>query len=240
MNIHAIQEALLKKGYDVGSAGADGILGRDSIAAINKFKIDNHLPNKFPGSIGPQTLRALGFSDADMTVPGAAPLEIVGVAPWLDLLISKKGLREREDNAELRKFLASDGHTLGDPAKNPWCGDLMETCLALTLPNEKLPGNPYLAANWATWGQFIKPTRGAIMSFWRGSPTSGLGHVAAYDSESEHAYNVWGGNQHDTISKTSIAKDRLRKNGSRWPNTWPVPVSGAIVGASGKLSTNEA
>lgn len=233
----ALQKALIAKGYSVGSGGADGIFGRDTIAAVNKFKIDQKLPNKYPGSVGPATLAALGMTQ--QKVMGEVVTN-VNFAPWLDLCIRKKGLQERVNHEELMKFLKSDGHTLGDPAKLPWCGDLVETCLALTLPHERLPSNPYMAANWAAWGQHVPPTRGCVMSFWRGSPESGLGHVAFYWSESDSAYNIWGGNQSDSISLTSIAKNRLRKNGSRWPLTAPLPGTKAVAGESGKLSTNEA
>lgn len=234
-----LQKALIIRGYDLGPDGADGVFGRNTIAAVDKFKNDNGVPNQFPGSVGPKTLAALGLIKDGTTVQSGKPNVVF--APWFDLCLTKKGLHESRDRAELVKFLKSDGHTLGDPTKLPWCGDLVETCIALTCPDEKLPKNPYLAANWASFGQYVAPTRGAIMSFWRGSPDSGLGHVAFYHSESATAYNVLGGNQSNSISLTSIAKNRLRKNGSRWPLTVPLPGTGAVAGeSSAKLSVNEA
>lgn len=231
-----LQKALIARGYNVGTSGADGVFGRDTIAAVTRFQKDQHLDIQFPGTVGQKTITALGLTEH------VAPAMQVATnfAPWLDLCIRKKGLHERINHEELMKFLSSDGHTLGDPSKLPWCGDLVETCIALTCPHERLPANPYFAANWATWGQHVKPTRGAIMSFWRGSPDAGTGHVAFYWSESDDAYNIWGGNQSDRISLTSIAKNRLRKNGSRWPLTVPLPGTGTVAGESGKLSTNEA
>lgn len=230
IDTRTLQQALAHHNYSLGPGGVDGIFGRDTIAALKEFQTDAKLDIKYPGTVGPKTIKALGLDETAET----------GYAPWLELCIRKKGLHEGRDYEELSKFLKSDGKTLGDPRKLPWCGDLMETCISLTCPNERLPGNPYLAANWATFGQYIKPTRGAIMSFWRGSPDSGLGHVAFYWSESATAFNIWGGNQHDSISLTSIAKSRLRKNGSRWPLTFLLPGTGTVIGASGKLSTNEA
>lgn len=236
MDTLAVQRALIAQGYDLGAGKDDGIYGRDTIAAIKKFQKDKKLDVEYPGTVGPKTLKALG-----LRVKTAEEVADGSLAPWLDACISKKGLHEQTNYEELRKFLKSDGKTLGDPRANPWCGDLVETCLALTLPNEVLPGNPYLAKNWANWGQLVVPTRGAIMSFWRQSPTSDLGHVAFYDSETADAYIVWGGNQDNKISKTTIAKNRLRRNGSRWPVTFPLPTTGAIAGAAtGPLSTNEA
>jgi hypothetical protein len=240
MDTLEVQKKLVSLGYDVGPDGADGIFGRNTIAAVKKFQKDRGLDVVYPGTIGPRTIKALGL-DGHVTGVGIATTTVIpSFVPWLDLCIRKKGLHERSDYKELRDFLRSDGKTLGDPRELPWCGDLVETCIALTCPEEKLPGNPYLAANWATWGIYVRPTRGAIMSFWRQSPESGLGHVAFYDSESATHYNVWGGNQNNTISKTSIAKERLRRNGSRWPSTVPLPGTGAIAGSTGTVTTNEA
>lgn len=234
MNIVTLQKALVNAGFDVGLSGIDGVFGRDTIAAVKAFQKAYGLLNiKYPGTVGPKTIAALGLETLSREAHET-------FAPWLDLCIQKKSLHEGKDHLELAKFLKSDGKTLGDPRKFPWCGDLVETCIALTCPDERLPLNPYLAANWTHFGQSIKPTRGAILSFWRGSPTSGLGHVAFYNSESITAYNVWGGNQNNSISLTSIAKNRLRKNGSRWPLTFPLPNTGTVSGASGSLSTNEA
>lgn len=234
-----LQKKLIDLGYDLGKGGADGIFGRDTIAAVKKFQKDKGLDVVYPGTVGPRTIKALGLDINN----GTSPMPVViksSFAPWLDLCIQKKGLHESTDYKELSQFLKSDGKTLGDPRELPWCGDLVETCVALTCPEERLPHNPYLAANWAKFGIHVEPTRGAIMAFWRNSPSSGQGHVAFYDSESSSHYNIWGGNQNNSISKTSIAKNRLLKNGSRWPSTFPLPGTGAVAGTTGIVTTNEA
>ena len=110
------------------------------------------------------------------------------------------------------------------------------------MPDESLPENPYLAANWVKFGEPVKPQYGAVLSFWRGSPSSWKGHVAFYIGEDDQNYYVLGGNQSNKVSKTFIAKNRLRKNGSRWPTSAMKPdYKKTIVSSAGHvLSTNEA
>lgn len=204
-----IQRRLDALGFNPGPI--DGERGRLTIAAVKRYQAAMHLT--VDGLVGPQTLRSL-FGTADAT-PSAGP----DATPWLDYAYRAKGLREKLDNARLKEFLKSDGKTVGDPAKVPWCGDFVQTCLAVALPDEPLPANPYAAINWATWGKETTPKRGAILSFWRGSPNGWEGHVAFYLGEDASFYHVLGGNQSDMVSETKIAKSRLRAHGCRWPAT---------------------
>ena len=55
--ITKIQKALLAKGYDIGPAGVDNILGKDTRAALLKYQKDNNLPQ---GNLNKETLRHLG------------------------------------------------------------------------------------------------------------------------------------------------------------------------------------
>lgn len=56
--IRQIQKALEDRGYDVGPAGIDNILGKDTKAALTKFQKDNGLP---VGNLDFETLKALGI-----------------------------------------------------------------------------------------------------------------------------------------------------------------------------------
>ncbi len=44
-------------------------------------------------------------------------------------------------------WLKRDDRNLGDPGKNPWCSDFVETCISMGLPDGLLFGalgtNPY-------------------------------------------------------------------------------------------------
>lgn len=229
MTVAEIQRALIARGYDLGRGGADGIWGRDSIAGAKKFQADHGL--KVDGVVGPKTLKELGLADADAGDPKASTPPV-----WYAEARRKVGLHEGLNNAELKKFLASDGHALGDPAKLPWCGDFVETCIALTLPGERMVPNPYYALNWSKWGQALKvPTIGAILVFKR----PGGGHIGFYAGERKDAYRVLGGNQSNRVSETWL--DKKRCVAIRWPETAPLPTSGRVASsAGGELSKNEA
>ena len=114
----------------------------------------------------------------------------------------------------------------------------METCLALTLPTEKLPANPYYARNWSTFGvNLISASLGCVLVFSR----TGGGHVGFYEGEDASYYHVRGGNQSNAITVARIAKNRCIAR--RWPRTVPLPTSGPIrmTSVAGvAVSTNEA
>ncbi|HLP67938.1 MAG TPA: peptidoglycan-binding protein [Rhizobium sp.] len=227
-----IQRRLAELGFDPGPI--DGVRGRKTIAAVKGYQSATHLDPD--GIVGPATLRAL-FGGA-----AVSPSDSPDVAPWLDVAWRMKGLHERRDNAALREFLKSDGGTIGDPAKIPWCGDFVQTCIAIAMPDEPLPANPYAAINWLKFGREDQPQRGAILVFWRGSPDGWEGHVGFYVSEDQTHFHVIGGNQQDSVTVSRIAKARLRKGGCRLPITGLVVEGGAVqADGSGLTETrNEA
>lgn len=141
--------------------------------------------------------------------------------PWMDEIDKVFGYHETRDNKVLTKWLRSDGHALGDPAKLPWCGDAVETAVRLSLPDEafpaKLKANPYWARNWAQFGQPAPLVYGAVVSFVRGKG----GHVGFLVGVSADGklLRVRGGNQSNMINDTWIAADRLLA--SRWPSSFP-------------------
>lgn len=226
-----LQQELKNRGFDPGPI--DGIIGRKTIAAIEAFQRAEGLQIQHYGSIGPKTIAALFGTESE-----ASPLV---TKPWFDMALTKKGLHEKRDIDELKKFLKADGKTLGDPSKLPWCGDLVQTCIALTLKDEQVPVNPYLARNWMKFGQQIEPTLGAVLVFWRGSRNGSQGHVGFYAGESSDGKKLYvlGGNQSDSISIVPIAADRLL--GARWPMTISIPAKRERpVMIGGKLSIDEA
>lgn len=120
----------------------------------------------------------------------------------------------------------------------PWCGLFVAHCINTALPYEPLIDNVLGARNWIKFGVPTTAQVGAMAVFWRGSKTSGKGHVGFYVGEDEQAVHVLGGNQGNKVSIKRVHKTRLL--GYRWPSTIPMgegsPVS---LSPAGELSRDE-
>ena len=177
-----------------------------------------HLPGTIDGQWGVRTARAL----KSLLVANGRPASLVppGPLPWITEAKSALRRNEARDRSWLMDWLKRDGRSLGDPGKNPWCGDFVETCIRMALPDEPLLGalgaNPYWARNWLLFGQAVQPITGAVLVFERGSG----GHVGFAVGQDDTAFYVLGGNQSDAVTVARIAKSRLL--GARWPATVPV------------------
>ena len=177
-----------------------------------------HLPGTIDGQWGVRTARAL----KSLLVADGRPASLVppGPLPWITEAKSALRRNEARDRSWLMDWLKRDGRSLGDPGKNPWCGDFVETCIRMALPDEPLLGalgaNPYWARNWLLFGQAVQPITGAVLVFERGSG----GHVGFAVGQDDTAFYVLGGNQSDAVTVARIAKSRLL--GARWPATVPV------------------
>ncbi len=196
-----------------------------------------HRPGAVDGIWGMRTARALRHLIA--ANGRAASLAPQGPLPWITEARSALGRHEVRDRSWLIDWLKRDGRSLGDPSKNPWCGDFVETCVRVTLPKEPLlaalGSNPYWARNWLLFGQEVTPIPGAVLVFKRGTG----GHVGfAIGQDSTH-FHVLGGNQSDAVTIARIAKSRLL--GARWPATWPPRIQRLATMTSGDVltTTNE-
>lgn len=218
-----IQTALKAQGFD--PKGLDGIWGANSRDAAMAFQKKHGL--EVDGQVGPKTLAVL-FPDEK---------QLLSVPPWFTLAQHKLGLQEKLNNKELKQFLASDGHALGDPSVLPWCGDFVETCISLTCPHETMVVNPYWAQNWVKFGKKLnKGAIGAILVFGR----TGGGHVGFYAGEDATHYTVLGGNQSNAVTYARLDKGRLMANGIRWPASYDSPTSGQVAATGATISKNEA
>ena len=231
MDIRRIQTALKNKGFDPGAI--DGLMGDNTEKAIIAFKVSQGLRAR--PYLGPITLERLLGAPASVSTGSGLPV------PWINEMMKHFG--QHEEDPALAAWLKSDGGTVGNPDDIPWCGDAVHTSLRNSLPNEKFTGrvkaNPYLARNWVDFGVELDELHyGAILSMWRGSPTSMYGHVAfavGYDPK-RRRIRILGGNQTDAVTKTWVHEKRLRKHGIRAPATYsklpPIPImnsSGAII-----------
>lgn len=206
--IAAVQERLAAHGFPAGPV--DGLLGPRTSAAIIAFKRARGLVTRpWVGPVTWDLLMADSFSGSAVTQP-----------PWVREGLRIRGWHERHQNAELREWLRRDGQTLGDPARLPWCGDFVETCIRLALPGEPLPlelrRNPYWALNWRSFGIPCEPCLGSIVSITR----NGGGHVGFAVGQDASRIFVLGGNQSDAVSIVPIEKARFVPESWRWPATF--------------------
>lgn len=229
-----VQQRLIDFGYNLGSWGADGFKGPATDAAIVRFKVSVGLAAR--PYVGPITLQALFNKTAK---------KYSSDVPWMNEAAKYMGMHERRNFKALYAFLRSDGATLGDPRKLPWCGDFVDTCLRLLLPNEKRPGslgvNPYLARNWLKLGYDCGPKYGAVVVFWRGRRNGYSGHVGfavGYDPD-RNRIRVRGGNQSNSVNDAWLDADRLL--GYRCPSTFKgkLPDLPRLNSAGHAVSRNE-
>lgn len=222
-----LQRALLARGYNIGKAGADGILGGDTKTAIAKLQREKGLDVKWPGTIGPKTLAALGLSGDSVTDTKGASVPV-----WIVEARRMLGLHEVRNAKTLDKLLRMDTSEI------PWCGAFVGYVVGTALPHEPLPANPLWARNWLKLGVPVSapaPALGDIAVFSRGSG----GHVGFVVGHDATALHILGGNQTNAVTIARVAKKRLL--GLRWAKTGgargPVLPKTTI---GGTLSTNEA
>lgn len=224
--VKAVQQALIKLGYVVGNAGADGIMGRGTAAGVAKFQADKKLPIKYPGTIGPLTLAALGIGSTltDALQP-----------PWVSEARRYLGMNERTNAKTLDKALGLDASEIA------WCGAFVGLVIATALPHEPMPANPLGSRNWLKFGrELLQPQVGAVAVFWRGTKDGWQGHVGIVVGQDATHLHILGGNQSDSVSIARIDKGRLL--GYRWPSTYQDPPTSALTFTTIKatVTTNEA
>lgn len=230
MTVAEIQRALIARTYDLGPAGADGIWGARSRAAMAAFQAKQGLP-----ATGQPDARSLVALFPGAVAPAAVP-------PWHGEARRLMGTREvagRQHSSVIMGWARRLKLAYGDD-ETPWCGLFVAHCISATLPTEPLPANPLGARNWLTFGRSLTtPALGAVLVFWRGSKAGWSGHVGFYAGERSDAFRVLGGNQSNAVTETWLARDRLL--GIRWPGSVDLPRGGRVAStAGGGLSRNEA
>jgi uncharacterized protein (TIGR02594 family) len=211
MNIREIQERLKELGHDPGPV--DGAMGPRTRAAIANFQRANR---KHPSGVAdPRTISLLR---------GNGPISPVAeMPPWMQEMHRRKGLHERRNNRTLSEWLKR-GLYLGNPKRVPWCGDAVETCFAVTMPNEPLPANPFWAQAWATFGDEVEARVGAV-GVVRWSATTG--HVGFVSRVTPSSIWLLGGNQSDEINNAEFPRSRFI--GFRWPKSFPITRYAALT-----------
>jgi hypothetical protein len=91
-----------------------------------------------------------------------------------------------------------------------------------------------LARSFEHDGHFVKlagPALGAIVTFWRGIKSRGLGHVGFYNGEQGGYISVLGGNESDMVRVENLRAcgATFGLSGYYWPKSVPLPVIGKLV-----------
>jgi uncharacterized protein (TIGR02594 family) len=122
--------------------------------------------------------------------------------------------------------------------ETPWCAAFVGSNLEL---EDIVSSRAASARSYERWGQKLyNPAVGAIVVFWRGSPSGWSGHVG-FITGVDRSGNllVLGGNQGDMVSIKAFSTSRVLSY--RWPAGEPLP--GQITKRDtivGKISINEA
>ena len=144
--------------------------------------------------------------------------------PWLAKAESYLGFHERPNNRGIEEFigLANCG-SVGDP----WCAIFVNACLeAVGVRGSRSA----MARSFERDANFVKlatPALGAITTMWRGSRSSGSGHVFFYLGENNKGVLALGGNQSDQVCRQYEPRERI--TGYWWPKTVPLPRTGKII-----------
>lgn len=244
MTLQDFQRGLIRLGYDLGRAGADGIPGRLTQQATVAFKRAHGLTAT--PTIGPKTVAAMQAELAKRTgaaIPrdppkGLDPLWIIEGRRYL-------GIREVSGPGSHPTILGW-ARRLGDRVlgmkyqddDTPWCGLFVAAVIASTLPGEPLPSIVVRASSWDKFGRKLSaPALGAIARFQR----PGGGHVGIVTGKSADGklLRILGGNQSNRVSEIWIEVARLVS--LRWPSSVvATPTPAPIMNAAGAVvSRNE-
>jgi uncharacterized protein (TIGR02594 family) len=229
--IAEIQTRLKAHGFDPGAA--DGMIGPKTRAAIIAFKVSKALsPRDY---IGPITLAELRKAPQ----AAVAPPKVAGEPIWLRRARQEIGVSEiagRQHSKrilsywQLAKLYFTDDET-------PWCAGYCNAMLQDCGIEGTRSG---MARSFENWGQPCGAIPGAIVVFWRGSKSSGSGHVGFVTGKDQYGnIMVLGGNQGDAVNVKPF--DTSRVVGYRWPKGFDIGSDTLeTVATDGKTSQNEA
>ena len=159
---------------------------------------------------------------------------------WLDLARAEIGQKEIKGSKHNPRIVAywHDAELNFKDDETPWCAGFVGAMLERAGVDGTGSG---MARSYEKWGKKLsKPAPGAVVTFWRGSKSSGSGHVGFYEGKDKHGnLMILGGNQSDAVNIKPFSRDRL--TGFWWPKDTDVePVyAERLLDSDGKVSTNE-
>jgi uncharacterized protein (TIGR02594 family) len=230
-DVLALQKRLSVIGYT--DIVLDGDFGDVTDKAVRDFQSVRNLDPD--GEVGFATIAELNAADAHRERPPLlpAPEKKYGKAPpWYVEAEKWIGWKETGNNQGIEKFIAGakTGH-LGDPYCAIWINYDLETT---GVQGSRSPAARSFEKN-ANFVKLMAPALGAIVTMWRGSPTTGQGHVFLYDGENSKGVRGIGANENDEVKRSF--HDRQRITGYWWPHGVPLPTQQAIAVSDGTTGT---
>jgi len=231
--VRALQLALIRAGHDVGVAGADGVFGRDTEAAVKAYQ--RTLGRAPTGEADEDLLAALRVA-----APPLAPSHPgeVGEPRWLAAARRHVGEREvkgRQHNPLILRWWTLIRAPFTDD-ETPWCAGFVGGVLeSVGIRSSRSAA----ARSYLSWGRALSaPRPGCIVVFERGPHFGHVGFVAGADRLGNLL--VLGGNQGDAVNIKPFARGRVL--GFRWPADELLPEEAPLplLTSSGAVSRNEA
>lgn len=152
------------------------------------------------------------MSDAQLLLPSVKDAE----PKWMAIARAEMGVKEvagYRDNPTIIRYFRDVGQRWPQHDETSWCAAFVGSCLERAGITST---RSLLALSYREWARKLDtPRPGCVAVFWRGSPSSGQGHVGFYVKETENYVYLLGGNQNDTVSIAPTSKARLL--GYRWP-----------------------
>lgn len=183
-------------------------------------------------------LRALfgGAAKEAPPISSTPPVEPpVGELPWMAWATREVGFHESGTNRNIGRYTG--------PAKcgsegDPWCAIFVNAALE----SSGIRGTrSAMARSFEHNENFVKldgPAYGAITTMWRGSPSSGQGHVFFYIGHvNDNTVLALGGNQSDQVCRQGEQVSRIM--GYFWPRAVPLPRIGRVRAAEGAEEGSE-
>ncbi len=153
---------------------------------------------------------------------------------WASWALREVGQREvagKASNPRIIEYRRIGGCELpGEDSAVPWCAIFVNA--ALRASGVAGTGNA-MARGFERSKNFVKldgPALGAIVTYWRDSPKSGLGHVNIYLGHvgaGDAQIACVGGNQSDAVSIANYGTSR--RVGYYWPVNVPLPKIGRVA-----------
>jgi uncharacterized protein (TIGR02594 family) len=152
------------------------------------------------------------------------PIVKATIPPWMTWAVKEVGFHEIGQNHGIGKYinLAKCGED-GDP----WCAIFANAALEACGVRGTRSA---MARSFEHSDLFLKlsgAAYGAIVTMWRGSPSSGTGHVFFYAGENDQGILALGGNQSDQVCKQYEPRNRVVAYW--WPKSVPLPKIGKVL-----------